>query len=242
MARPSILLRVPLPRARGARAIAAEGGEGRSTPLSVPIEVPSLAWIAKRAIDVVLATAALTIALPLIVLVVVAIMIDSPGSPFFIHRRLGRWGNEFPLVKFRTMVPDAEDRRDEYLGDRGHVEWGRAQKLRLDPRVTRVGRILRRCSLDELPQLVNVLRGEMSLVGPRPVIREEIERFGSHASLVLSVRPGLTGLWAVSGRSDLSYGDRVALEARYVRDWSLALDVAILVRTIPKVLGCTGAY
>jgi lipopolysaccharide/colanic/teichoic acid biosynthesis glycosyltransferase len=157
---------------------------------------------------------------------------------------MGRSGIEFGLLKFRTMTRGAGERHEDFLRGRPEAfrEWQRVRKVRSDPRVTRMGRILRRCSLDEVPQLINVIRGEMSLVGPRPVVREELERFGERAALVLSVTPGMTGLWAVNGRNEVSYEDRVELECRYVREWSLRLDLRILLRTVPMVLGCRGAY
>jgi undecaprenyl-phosphate galactose phosphotransferase len=198
----------------------------------------------KRAIDLVLSVIGLAVALPLIALISIAIMVETPGSPVFIHRRMGKSGREFGMVKFRTMIPRAQERLRDLLSDHPELmnEWQSLQKVRSDPRITRVGRFLRKYSLDEIPQLLNVIWGQMSLVGPRPIVRDEVERFGDQMPLIQCVRPGLTGLWAVSGRTDASYEDRVALESRYVRDWSPVLDARILLRTIPRVFRGSGAY
>jgi exopolysaccharide production protein ExoY len=200
--------------------------------------------LVKRSMDVLLSLLSLILVLPFLMITLIVIMIESPGSPIFVQRRVGRYGSPFGLIKLRTMVPRAEDRLREYLAQDAALgeEWRRVRKLRVDPRVTRVGRFLRRFSLDEIPQLINVLFGQMSLVGPRPVPAEEGRLFGASWPLVLSVRPGLTGLWAVSGRSDLSYPERVALEAGYVRACSLHADLRIIARTIPWVLQGRGSY
>ncbi len=198
----------------------------------------------KRGFDVIGSLVLILLVLPLALLVVFAIALDSPGPILFVQRRVGRNDVEFPLVKFRTMVRQAEDtlanhiaRHEEQLD-----EWERSRKLRNDPRVTRVGGFLRKFSIDELPQILNVLRGHMSLVGPRPVIRDEVAYFGEGAGQILSVRPGVTGLWAVSGRSNVSYEERVQLEFRYASGWNLWMDAKILFRTIPAVLRGHGAY
>jgi lipopolysaccharide/colanic/teichoic acid biosynthesis glycosyltransferase len=166
-------------------------------------------------------------------------------SAFYVHERIGRGGVSFGCLKFRTMVPDAERRLAELLArdPAARAEWQATRKLKSDPRVTRRGRVLRTTSLDELPQLINVLKGEMSLVGPRPVVQAELETlYGPTAPLYLSVRPGLTGLWQVSGRSDADYDGRVALDAAYVRNPSLFTDIVILLRTVGAVLRRRGAY
>lgn len=198
----------------------------------------------KRTIDIVLALVGLALVLPFLAITIVAIVLESPGLPIYVQRRVGRYGAPFGLIKLRTMVPDAEQRLQACLRDDPSLraEWQRTRKLRVDPRVTRVGRILRRWSLDEVPQLLNVLVGQMSLVGPRPVPAQEGRMFGATWPVVLSVRPGLTGLWAVSGRSDLSYPQRVELEAAYVQRCSLGLDLRIISRTIPWVLRGRGSY
>lgn len=177
---------------------------------------------------------------PLFLLIVVAIRATSPGRAFYQHRRIGKRGRPFCMLKFRSMVVDA-DRQIEAL--RPANEGNAVQfKLRRDPRVTPVGRFLRKYSLDELPQLINVLKGEMSFVGPRPHVAEEIEHYGPDMHRRLLVKPGITGLWQVSGRSDLSWEDAVELDVRYVDNWSFGLDLAIVLRTVRAVLRKTGAY
>ena len=179
------------------------------------------------------------------VFAMVAVLVGMDGGPvMFSHRRVGRNGKAFGCLKFRTMVVAAEELLPEYL--RLHPtaaeEWRREQKLAFDPRVTGVGKLLRRTSLDELPQLWNVLRGEMSLVGPRPVTRGEINTHYSRcAGVITSVKPGLTGLWQVSGRNDVGYEKRVALDLRYVKSWSLLEDLRILLKTADVVLSRSGA-
>jgi exopolysaccharide production protein ExoY len=198
----------------------------------------------KRTIDIVGGGLALVLGLPILLIACIAVMIESPGSPLFVHRRIGRFGREVNVLKIRTMVPDAERHLELVLTSdpRARADWSRHYKIMSDPRVTRVGAVLRRLSLDELPQLLNVVLGQMSLVGPRPMVTEEIARFGSNQTVLLSVRPGLTSSWAVSGRSDVSCEERMRIELEYVNDWSLALDARILVRTIPALLRRTGAY
>lgn len=183
------------------------------------------------------------IALASPVLIGIAVMIkrDSAGPVFFTQDRVGEGGRMFRMIKFRTMVVDAEARLAE-LEAAGHEANATLFKMRTDPRITRVGAVLRRFSLDELPQLFNVLRGEMSLVGPRPPLTSEVDRYESDAVRRLRVRPGMTGLWQVSGRSDLSWGDSVRLDLWYVDNWSLALDAQILVRTAEAVVRGRGAY
>ena len=197
----------------------------------------------KRALDIVISAFALVVLLPFTVIAVIAIVLDSRGSPFFVHDRIGRVGAPIGVLKLRTMQADAQERLDAFLKAHAdlHEQWKTGFKLLEDPRVTRVGGFLRRWSLDEVPQFVNVLLGQMSLVGPRPVTPDEASYFGSDLPLVLSVRPGLTGLWAVSGRSELAYRERAALEASYVRNWSLLSDLSIMTRTIPAVVRRRGA-
>ncbi|WP_088892744.1 undecaprenyl-phosphate galactose phosphotransferase WbaP [Leptolyngbya ohadii] len=182
--------------------------------------------------------------LPMIVIIAVLIKLDSPGPIFYGQTRIGQGGEEFKAWKFRTMVQHADRALKDYLEAHPELreEWGRDQKLRYDPRVTRVGRFLRRTSLDELPQLWNILRGEMSLVGPRPIVEEEIPRYGDKFSLYTKVVPGLTGLWQVSGRNNVTYEERVSLDAYYVRNWSVWLDLYILARTVWVVVTGEGAY
>jgi exopolysaccharide biosynthesis polyprenyl glycosylphosphotransferase len=177
---------------------------------------------------------------PALLAIALAIQTTSRGPVLFRQERIGQCGESFTMLKFRSMVQDA-DRMVEQLAARSDGN-GVLFKMREDPRVTRVGRILRRYSLDELPQLINVLRGDMSLVGPRPPLAKEVESYGEDMRRRLLVKPGLTGLWQVSGRSDLSWDDSVRLDVRYVENWSLALDVMILIRTVRTVLRGSGAY
>jgi exopolysaccharide biosynthesis polyprenyl glycosylphosphotransferase len=177
---------------------------------------------------------------PVLCLIALAIKLDSPGPVFYRQRRVGKDGRFFRMLKFRSMVPDAERRLDTL---RHHTEaTGPLFKIREDPRVTRVGKVLRRWSLDELPQLLNVLRGEMSLVGPRPPLPSEVEAYEDWQLGRLRAVPGLTGLWQVSGRSEVPFHDMVRLDLHYIRNWSLGLDFEILLRTIPAVLTNRGAY
>jgi exopolysaccharide production protein ExoY len=198
----------------------------------------------KRAVDIVGSLALLTLSLPLMLLVALATRLDSPGPVLFSQRRMGQHGNTFLVWKFRTMVIDAQERLESYLQANPELraEWEAIQKLKNDPRVTPLGRFLRRTSLDELPQFWNVLMGDMSLIGPRPIVYGEIVRFGPFYRYYRGVRPGITGLWQVSGRSDTSYQQRVALDARYVREWSMRLDAWILWKTVGVVLHPRGAY
>ncbi|MCW2764487.1 MAG: hypothetical protein JWO11_446 [Nocardioides sp.] len=205
--------------------------------------VPSggLARTLEHAAERVVALAALVVLAPLLVMVALAVRRDSPGPAIFRQRRVGRDGAEFTMFKFRTMTTDAEARvvdlaaHNESAGDL-------LFKIRQDPRVTRLGAVLRRYSVDELPQLVNVALGDMSLVGPRPALPDEVERYDPDARRRLAVRPGITGLWQVSGRSDLSWEETVRLDLHYVDNWSPALDLQILFRTARAVLGHAGAY
>jgi len=221
-------------------------------PLDVSVvlrgsRVPSGGLVAravKRLVDIVASSILLVMMVPIAVVIAVAIEMDSHGPVLFSQRRVGRHRRSFPLLKFRTMVPEDDVGFESLLAARPdlRVEWERCRKLRSDPRVTRVGCFLRKHSIDEIPQILNVLLGHMSLVGPRPVREDEVDYFGGRAEEVLSVRPGLTGLWAVSGRSDLPYDERAELEARYAREWNMGMDLRILVRTLPVVVRGRGAY
>jgi exopolysaccharide biosynthesis polyprenyl glycosylphosphotransferase len=194
----------------------------------------------KRAADVVLSALLLVIAFPLWLLVAAAVRLDSPGPVMFRQQRVREGGHHFTMLKFRTMHVDAEEARAALtaLNDHGN---GILFKMRHDPRVTRVGKILRATSLDELPQLINVLRGEMSLVGPRPALPSEVEQYDDLARRRLAVKPGLTGLWQVSGRSNLSWEESLHMDLTYVDNWRHAIDFGILVRTIKAVLRGDGA-
>ncbi|MFG1864352.1 sugar transferase [Microbispora bryophytorum] len=194
--------------------------------------------LVKGVFDRLVAAAALVVLAPLLAAVAVAVRASGPGPVLFRQRRVGRDGVEFTILKFRTMRRDAEARKVELVSDADGVLF----KVRRDPRVTPLGAALRRYSLDELPQLFNVLRGDMSLVGPRPPLPEEVARYGDDVRRRLVVRPGMTGLWQVNGRSDLSWEESVRLDLRYVENWSLMLDLQILWKTWSAVAGGAGAY
>ena len=180
------------------------------------------------------------VASPLLLAIAVAILVDSGRPVFYRQRRIGFEGKEFEMLKFRTMVRGADTLLPDLLSANEHD--GPLFKIRNDPRVTRVGRFLRKCSLDELPQLFNVVKGEMVLVGPRPCLPEETHSFGEAARRRFLARPGLTGLWQVSGRSDISWDEAVRLDLYYVENWSPFLDVMILYRTLRVVFGGQGGY
>jgi lipopolysaccharide/colanic/teichoic acid biosynthesis glycosyltransferase len=188
---------------------------------------------------VTVAGAALTLTLPVLLVAIVAVRWESQGPAVFRQRRVGHQGDLFTIYKLRTMVVDAERQRDALLA-RNEAD-GPLFKLRDDPRVTRVGRVLRKLSIDELPQLVNVLLGHMSLVGPRPALPHEMEMWAPPLRGRLRVRPGITGLWQVSGRSDCTFADYARYDLQYVEDWSLSTDLRILARTVPLVLRGSGA-
>lgn len=197
----------------------------------------------KRSFDLVIASFLLIMLSPLFV--VFSWLISRDGSSaFYGHERVGRHGESFLCYKFRTMVSNSEERLKEILekDEDARKDWERDFKLKKDPRVTKIGEFLRRTSLDELPQLWNVLKGEMSLVGPRPIVKEELVRYGDQLYLYLEVRPGMTGLWQISGRNDTGYEQRVSLDAWYTRNWSIWYDIVILLKTIPAVMKSKGAY
>lgn len=198
----------------------------------------------KRVLDLALCALGAGVLLIVIPLIALAIRIDSKGPVFFTQQRLGRNGRSIRVAKFRTMVHDAPQVLAKLLEKDGALrrEWERTQKLSDDPRLTRVGRFLRHTSLDELPQVFNVLRGEMSLVGPRPIVEDEIGRYGEAYELYSRVRPGMTGLWQISGRNDLTYQDRVRLDKDYVYNWSVWLDIWIIIKTFPALISGRGAY
>jgi exopolysaccharide biosynthesis polyprenyl glycosylphosphotransferase len=207
------------------------------------LEHPELAGgrkVLKGLVDRMFALAGLAVLSPLLLCIAVLIKITSSGSVMFRQVRVGRDGEEFTVLKFRTMVADAETRKHELLASNEYD--GVLFKIKSDPRITRVGRVLRRYSLDELPQLINVVRGDMSLVGPRPPLPDEVARYGGDVYRRLVVKPGLTGLWQVSGRSDLSWDESVRLDLRYVDNWSLALDLQIMWKTWSAVVRGSGAY
>ncbi len=195
----------------------------------------------KRQLDIILSLLALVLLSPLFLLVVMAIVIETGGPVFFRQKRLGLCGREFTVYKFRSMVKDAE-RLLPLLIQNNEIDDGPIFKWRKDPRITRVGRVLRRTSLDELPQLFNVLIGNMSLVGPRPPLESEVAKYKEHHIRRLSAKPGMTGLWQVSGRSNLSFSEMVRLDLHYIDTWSFWADLAILARTPLAVIIARGAF
>jgi exopolysaccharide production protein ExoY len=198
----------------------------------------------KRIIDVALALSGILLLAPLLVICYLLTIATSPGPALFRHRRVGFNGKHFDCLKFRTMLADAPERLRALLESDAvaAAEWTATRKLRRDPRVTAIGAILRKSSLDELPQLFNVLKGDMSIVGPRPVMDEELERYATSVGAYLACRPGITGLWQVSGRSTTTYDKRVACDAFYAQNWSMALDAKILIVTIPALLTSETAF
>ena len=200
--------------------------------------------MAKRALDIAIASAALLVAAPFFLIVSLMVRMDG-GPAFYAHPRVGRLGTIFGCLKFRSMVVDSQARLEALLASDpdARAEWDATRKLKNDPRITRIGRFLRATSLDELPQLINVLRGEMAIVGPRPVTLTELDQYyGAAAAHYLTVRPGITGLWQVSGRSETSYDQRVALDVAYVSQPSLLADMRILLKTPVAVLSRRGAH
>ena len=197
-------------------------------------------WAVKRTFDIATSVLVLVLGLPLWLLIALAIKLTSRGPVFFVDRRIGVGEREFPMLKFRTMVADAADLQ-ETLEDRNEAT-GALFKMRDDPRVTGVGRVLRRLSLDEIPQIVNVLRGEMSLVGPRPLPLRDYELLEDWHHARYAVLPGMTGLWQISGRSGLTFDDLVRLDFTYIENWSIWVDITIIAKTIPAVLARRGAY
>lgn len=200
--------------------------------------------IAKRSVDVVGAALGLLFLSPVFLVIAILVKMTDGGSVFYGHKRIGQGGREFGCLKFRTMVQNGDAALAAYLeaNPDARDEWLQTRKLQNDPRVTKVGAVLRRLSLDELPQLINILRGQMSIVGPRPVVRDELAYYGPHVGCYLNQRPGLTGLWQVSGRNDVSYDARVAFDRRYADEWNLRSDVMIILKTIPAVCFSRGAY
>ncbi len=197
-----------------------------------------------RIADLVAATCAILFLAPLFLLIAVLVLATSRGGILFLQERIGLGGRAFTCYKFRSMVVDAEQRLHEMLVNDPEAlrEWLRDHKLRRDPRITPIGNFLRRSSLDELPQLFNVLFGDMSLVGPRPIVLGETARYGRYLGSYASVKPGITGLWQISGRNNISYRRRVAMDVAYARSKSLALDLRILLATVPAVIGARGSY
>lgn len=200
----------------------------------------SLYEVSKRTMDFILGFILLLIAAPLIAVAAALVKLTSPGPAFFVQHRPGRNGRMFPCYKMRTMRTDSEQILE--CSSELSQELSAQGKVKLDPRITPIGRVLRKASIDELPQLLNVIRGEMSLVGPRPLLPSQVAQYGSCAANLLSIRPGLTGLWQVSGRSDLEFSERIELDMQYVARRSMLFDLSLLMRTIKVVLLGKGAY
>jgi len=200
--------------------------------------------VVKRVGDLLLTALAMPILLPVLLVVAILVKLTSPGPVFFSHRRICKNGAFFSMWKFRTMCVNSSEVLEKYLAThpRARAEWNQTHKLQDDPRVTRIGRIMRRFSLDELPQIWNVITGRMSLVGPRPIVAAEVEKYAQCFQCYTRVKPGVTGLWQVSGRSKLSYDARVKLDCEYVSRWSLLRDWKILLLTVKSVVNQEGAY
>lgn len=200
-------------------------------------------WI-KRCFDIIV----ILVCSPLLLLgclcIALMVRLDSKGPVFFAHQRVGRYGRSFACYKFRSMVVDSKERLEAYLATHpeAEAEWKREFKLKEDPRITRIGKFLRKTSLDELPQLWNVLKGDMSLVGPRPIVAEEVSKYGIYIDDYYLVRPGITGIWQVNGRSNTTYEERVQMDSWYVHNWSVWIDVVYLIKTVLVVLKREGAY
>ena len=198
----------------------------------------------KRWFDIVSAAAAIVLLLPLFSIIALAIKAWDGGPVFYRHRRVGLSGAAFDCLKFRTMVVDADDVLLRHLAASADAarEWEETRKLKCDPRVTPLGSNMRKTSIDELPQLLNILKGEMSFVGPRPIVTAEVPKYGSCIDYYLRARPGLTGPWQVSGRNDVDYATRVALDRRYIEEWSFWRDLAIIAKTVRVVITARGCY
>ena len=225
-------------------AVAAPRMDADAPPYSAePPVTQTRARAVKRTFDLAFGISLAVFSLPAAMLIALAVVVQSGGPVFYSQQRVGRGGRSISVWKFRTMVVDADATLQQVL-DRDPAlaaEWRQHRKLRRDPRVTGIGRLLRKTSLDELPQVWNIIRGDMSVVGPRPIVIDELDRYGADASLYLAVKPGLTGLWQTSGRNDTTYDRRVELDSEYVRTWSLANDVRIVVNTVPAVIRGAGA-
>ncbi|MDX2233263.1 MAG: sugar transferase [Hyphomonadaceae bacterium] len=222
------------------------GVQGRSHVVTDPVIVMAAMRAngrVKRTFDIVSSFCGLVILAPILLTVALLIWLNDGGSPLYGHKRVGRQGRPFQCWKFRSMVMNGDAVLAAHLAANPEAakEWEETQKLTDDPRVTRIGAFIRKTSIDELPQLWNVLRGEMSVIGPRPITRKELDRYGKNRRYYLLVRPGITGLWQVSGRSSTTYERRVSLDRRYLENWSYEQDVMILLKTLPAVLKSEGA-
>jgi exopolysaccharide production protein ExoY len=218
--------------------------EPRGLPIPVIRKRAAVGGLRKRGFDIVAAGMAIILLLPLLCLIALAVTFSDRGPAIYRQRRIGHKGAQFSCLKFRTMVPNADAVLRSHLAEnrRAASEWHACRKLKEDPRITPLGLVLRKTSLDELPQLFNILKGEMSLVGPRPVVAAELAKYGDSIEHYFGARPGLTGLWQVSGRNDVDYGTRVALDRRYVEEWSFRRDLLIIIKTSAVVLSSRGCY
>ena len=205
---------------------------------------PPIGGVFKRGFDIIGAAAGILLLSPLLLMLAMLVKFSDGGRVFYGHSRIGRNGKVFHCLKFRTMVENGDQVLAAHFAKnpQSREEWLATRKLQTDPRVTRVGTVLRKLSLDELPQMFNILRGDMSIVGPRPVVKDELELYGAAADYYLKSRPGLTGFWQVSGRNDVSYSTRVAFDRHYVENWSLVFDLKIIVKTVPAVFSSRGSY
>ncbi|MBS3648590.1 sugar transferase [Pseudaminobacter sp. 19-2017] len=205
---------------------------------------PPIGGVFKRGFDIIGASAGILLLSPLLLMLAMLVKFSDGGRVLYGHRRIGRNGQVFQCLKFRTMVENGDEVLSAYFAKnpQSREEWLATRKLQNDPRVTRIGAVLRKLSLDELPQLFNILRGDMSIVGPRPVVKDELELYGAAADCYLKSRPGLTGLWQISGRNDVSYCTRVAFDRHYVENWSFLFDLKIIVKTVPAVFSSRGSY
>lgn len=194
----------------------------------------------KRGIDVILSTIALVVLSPLFLILAILIKLDSKGPVFFLHTRIGKNGKNIKIYKFRTMVTNAEELIKEFTPEQ-MKEYKENYKLTNDPRITKIGKFLRKTSLDELPQLINIIKGDLSIIGPRPVVKDELEKYGENMAKFLSVTPGLTGNWAANGRNNTTYEERMKLELEYVDNISFKTDVKIFFQTIFAVIKKEGA-
>ncbi|MGD9975619.1 MAG: sugar transferase [Desulfatirhabdiaceae bacterium] len=225
------------------------GGTGRSVQNRMRFIRKKYAWIGvvgfarfvKRALDILISGYVLVMVLPLMILVAILIKLTDGGPIFFWQKRVGKWGKEFPFPKFRSMIVNAEALKASIL-NKSDLQDSITFKMKRDPRITWIGRIIRKYSIDELPQLWSVLKGDMSIVGPRPPIPSEVAKYSLHDRRRLDVKPGLTCTWQISGRSDIPFDQQVKLDTEYIESQSLLLDIRILFKTIPAVLSGRGAY
>jgi exopolysaccharide production protein ExoY len=241
------------PAARGWRAIMSSGGRQWAVPSQVagPAEVGQtetpvavVGGSAKRCFDMTAALGALALLLPLFCLIALAIKLSDRGPIFYRHRRIGLSGTPFDCLKFRSMVLNADEVLSRHITADGEAarEWEETRKLKRDPRITQLGTAMRKTSVDELPQLLNILKGEMSFVGPRPIVTSEVTKYGPTIDDYVRARPGLTGLWQISGRNDVDYQTRVALDHDYIRSWRFRRDLAIIAKTVRVVVTARGCY